>query len=105
MTKIKIPESIRSGEDFTIEIDEPVENFFVAVYESPRATFDDKDKEQKNPIWNGDIYAIGERNSDQKITVTMKRGPDNKPALYGKYLVKITLDDKTTDKFLNVLPA
>lgn len=106
MTKVKIPESIKSGENLVVEIDEDAENFFVAVYESPRASFAKEDKEQKNPIWKGDVYAFSEEEmrNDTKITIPMIRGSDSKPALYGRYLVKVWVDDQQTMKIIEVTP-
>lgn len=106
MPELDIPEHIKSGGELIIKADKEIS--FVHVYESPRQKFDPEDKKQEHPFWRGDIYETTHSDnfkSDTEVHLTMKRGPDNKPALYGNYLVKVGFSDgKEVEKFLIVDP-
>ena len=106
---VKIPESLKIGEDLVVETNGTFERFFVAVYESPRHVYLADDTKQENPVWAGDVYAIsdqGDRTTSKSkgstITIPMIRGPDGNPALYGRYLVKVWVDDEITEKIIEV---
>lgn len=105
-TKVTVPDKVKAGGELIVSADSEI--CFVNIYESPRERFDEKDVDQENGFWRGDIYETThpENFSADLKTVKLKirRGPDNKPAVYGRYLVKTKLKgiDVPFEKFIEV---
>lgn len=90
MPEIIIPEKAKSGGELMIQAANSRE-LFAIIYESPREIFSDEDTERKNPIWRGDVFEVSHSEDCQKdgIHLKLRRGPNNKAANYGNYLVKV----------------
>lgn len=86
----EIPDKVKSGEELIVKTSATLE-LFAIIYESPREIFEDGDVDHKNPLWRGDVFEVSHSEDYQKdgIHLKMRRGPDNKPAIYGNYLVKV----------------
>lgn len=91
-SSVKIPEKVISGVALEISADSDIE--YVRIYESPRTYFLESDKKKENPIWTGDIFLMAhgpDFETNKKVVLNLVRGPDNKPILYGRYLVIVGL--------------
>ena len=108
---IEIPDSLKHDEDLQITFNRNFTDLRAIVYESPRAIFAEDDKKQEKPIWRGDVFEASHDDniSGSVITLKMRRGPENKRANYGKYLVKAAAKNEAgqpvyEEKLIIVLP-
>ena len=73
-----------------IQADNP-KSILVVLYDSPRATYAEEDVKNEKPIWDGDVIKIShlEDMVENGAVLKLIRGPENKPLLTGRYLVRV----------------